>query len=74
MNRSCADNNPKVVTRIYNWDGKLVEINLCKDHLNDTDFQDFIKEFPLNQIIKKDAEGSRFQTSPSGDSIATEAT
>lgn len=74
MNRSCTDNNPKILTRIYNWDGKLVEINLCKDHIEDPDFQNFVREFSLNQDEKKDTEGDSCQTSPSGDSITIEVT
>ncbi len=40
----CDDNNPKIVKRIYNWDEKLIEISLCKNHLNDPDFAHFESE------------------------------
>lgn len=70
--RYCNDNNPKVVTRIYNWDEKIVEINLCEKCRNDPDFVSFISEFHLN--IKKELEGLRVETIPSSKINATEAT
>lgn len=42
--RKCADTNPKIITRIYDWDGKQVEISLCKRHRQDPDFSNFISE------------------------------
>lgn len=42
--RQCDDNNPKTVKRIYNWDGKQVEISLCVQHKEDPDFSHFVKE------------------------------
>jgi hypothetical protein len=53
LTRICADNNPKVVTRIYNWDGKLVEINLCENHRDDPDFDGFIEEHQIPYISSK---------------------
>ncbi|MDE1767178.1 MAG: hypothetical protein KGI27_13040 [Thaumarchaeota archaeon] len=50
MSRSCADDSPKVITRIYNWGKKLVEVSLCKDHIHDPDFQNFVKEFPVQEM------------------------
>lgn len=45
--RVCSDENPKTVKRIYNWDGKQVEIELCEDHRNDPDFSSFVSEVHL---------------------------
>ena len=42
--RKCADANPKIITRIYDWDGKQVEISLCKQHSHDPDFDHFVME------------------------------
>ena len=44
MKRQCADNNPKIILRKYNWDGKIVELSLCKQHIQDPDFSNFISE------------------------------
>ena len=41
---SCFDNNPKIVKRLYDWNGKLVQFKLCKIHLQDSDFSDYISE------------------------------
>ena len=42
--RHCKDGNPKTVNRIYNWDGKLIEISLCEQHKQDPDFSHFVSE------------------------------
>ena len=42
--RICADDNPKIVLRRYNWDGEIVEFSLCKEHCQDSDFSNFISE------------------------------
>ena len=42
--RKCADNNPKVVLRRYQWDDKIVEFSLCENHRRDSDFAHFISE------------------------------
>ena len=42
--RHCNDDNPKTIKRVYDWDGKFIEISLCKSHLQDSDFSDFISE------------------------------
>ena len=47
MERSCLDNNPKIVKRIYDWDGKRIEFNLCNSHLTDPDFSGYVKEEKL---------------------------
>ena len=47
MNRICADNNPKIVKRVYDWDGKLIQFSLCENHCNDPDFSNFISEEKL---------------------------
>lgn len=41
---SCLDLNPKIVKRTYDWNDKLVQFKLCKDHLQDPDFANFISE------------------------------
>ncbi len=51
MKRSCLDNHPKIVKRVYDWDGKRVEIDLCKIHLSDPDFQDFVVEYQIQEVI-----------------------
>ncbi len=45
--RICADDNPKIVLRRYNWDGEIVEFSLCKEHCQDSDFSNFISETPI---------------------------
>lgn len=50
MKRSCADDNPKTVTRVYNWDGRQVLIDLCEDHRKDPDFSNFVSEFRVEGI------------------------
>ena len=52
MKRSCSDDNLKVVTRVYNWDGKRVEIDLCEKHRSDPDFSKFIEEISLVEVLK----------------------
>lgn len=47
MKRFCVDDNPKIVKRFYDWDGKLVEISLCGKHKDDPDFSHFVKEEPI---------------------------
>lgn len=42
--RVCNDNNPKIVKRKYDWDGKYIEISLCESHLRDPDFGHFVSE------------------------------
>lgn len=42
--RQCNDNNPKIVKRIYNWDGRQIEISLCESHQKDPDFSHFVSE------------------------------
>ena len=49
--RVCADNNPKIVLRKYDWDGKFIEISLCKQHMQDPDFAGFISETSIAQEI-----------------------
>ena len=49
--RKCADDNLKIVKRVYDWDGKLIEIDLCKMHLSDPDFQDFVAEYQIQGVI-----------------------
>ena len=44
MNGSCFDKNLKITKRIYDWNGKIVQFKLCKKHLQDPDFSDFIRE------------------------------
>ena len=41
---SCLDENPKTVKRIFDWNGKLVQFKLCKDHSKDPDFSNFVSE------------------------------
>lgn len=41
---SCFDDNPKIVKRTYDWNGKLIQFKLCNLHLQDSDFTDFISE------------------------------
>lgn len=43
----CDDNNPKIVKRFYDWDGKLIEISLCAQHKLDPDFSHFVSEKQL---------------------------
>ena len=45
--RKCADDNPKTVKRIYDWDGKCIEISLCKQHCQDPDFSHYVSETSL---------------------------
>jgi len=40
----CLDDNPKIVKRIYDWNGKLVQFKLCNIHLQDSDFSGYIFE------------------------------
>jgi hypothetical protein len=47
QHRYCIDDNPKIVRRTYNWDGKEIKIDLCEDHQKDPDFSSFISEVPL---------------------------
>ena len=42
--RSCLDNNPKTVTRTYDWDDKIIQIDLCQQHQQDPDFDHFVLE------------------------------
>jgi len=42
--RICADDNPKIVKRIFQWDLKQIEISLCSQHCKDPDFAHFISE------------------------------
>lgn len=42
--RQCNDNNPKIVLRKFDWDGKQIEISLCKSHQKDPDFSHFVSE------------------------------
>lgn len=49
--RICADDNPKVVLRKYQWDNTIVEFSLCEQHKNDPDFAGFISEIPISQEI-----------------------
>ena len=44
MKRFCTDDNPKIIRRYYNWDGKIVEFSLCDSHKQDPDFSNFISE------------------------------
>lgn len=44
MNRKCLDDNPKIVKRLYDWDGRQVEISLCQSHQQDPDFFHFVSE------------------------------
>jgi len=52
LKRSCFDSNPKIVTRVYDWDGKRVEIDLCEKHRSDPDFTKFIEEISLVEVLK----------------------
>jgi len=47
VKRKCDDPNPKIVTRYYNWDGKIVEFSLCESHIQDPDFDNFVLEEKL---------------------------
>ena len=47
MTRECKDGNQKIVNRVYDWDGKLVEILLCEQHKQDPDFSYFVSEKQL---------------------------
>ena len=47
MKRSCLDDNPKIRKRTYDWDGKIVEISLCKIHCLDPDFSHYVSEEKL---------------------------
>ena len=49
--RSCSDDNLKVVTRVYDWDGKKVVIDLCEKHSKDPDFANFKREFPVTEAM-----------------------
>ena len=51
MKRRCNDNLPKIVKRIYLWDGKQVEISLCKQHQQDPDFSGYVSEIPILKEI-----------------------
>ena len=51
MKGRCFDENPKLVQRIYDWDGKRVEISLCENHMKDPDFQDFVSEYSIQEIL-----------------------
>ena len=51
MKRKCNDDNPKIVKRVYDWDGKHVEIDLCKIHRSDPDFDNFVTEYLLHEVI-----------------------
>jgi len=44
MKRKCNDDNPKIIKRIYDWDGKRVEISLCESHQQDPDFFHYVSE------------------------------
>lgn len=50
MKRCCIDENPKTVTRVYNWDGKEVRIDLCEEHCSDPDFANFVAEYRRGEI------------------------
>ena len=52
--RYCADDNPKIVTRIYDWDGRKIQIDLCKLHCKDPDFSNFISESEVQYRQQKD--------------------
>ena len=41
---ACLDDNPKIVKRIYDWNGKLVQFKLCNIHLQDPDFANPVME------------------------------
>jgi len=45
--RQCNDNNPKIVKRKYDWDGKYIEISLCEKHCQDPDFANPVTEMKL---------------------------
>lgn len=47
MTRYCLDSNPKTIRRIFDWDGKCMEFELCKNHLEDPDFSGHVKEVKL---------------------------
>jgi len=47
LNRICLDSNPKIIRRIYDWDGKTVKIDLCESHRLDPDFAHYVKEEEL---------------------------
>jgi len=49
--RKCIDDNPKVVLRKFDWDGKFIEISLCEQHRQDPDFDGFISEISIVQEI-----------------------
>ncbi|NQV40192.1 MAG: hypothetical protein HQ505_06595 [Nitrosopumilus sp.] len=51
MKRKCNDENTKIVKRIYDWDGKHVEIDLCEIHLSDPDFEYFVTEYSLQEVV-----------------------
>lgn len=42
--RVCADDNPKIVKRKYDWDGRFIEISLCDVHQKDPDFAQYVSE------------------------------
>lgn len=44
MVKQCVDDNPKIIKRVYSWDGKQIEISLCAQHKEDPDFSHFVKE------------------------------
>jgi len=48
--KCCLDDNPKTVTRVYNWDGKEVRIELCEQHRKDPDFAGFVVEYQKEQV------------------------
>lgn len=47
MKRYCTDGNPKTIRRTYDWDGKIVQIDLCESHRIDPDFSHYVKEEKL---------------------------
>lgn len=50
--RQCNDDNPKIVLRKYDWDGKYIEISLCRQHLQDPDFSGFVSETKIiNEVL-----------------------
>lgn len=49
--RCCVDNNQKIVTRVYNWDGREIRIDLCEKHRQDPDFSNFVSEYRKEEIV-----------------------
>ena len=44
---TCLDENPKIIQRTYDWNGKTVQFKLCRDHCQDPDFSDYVSEEKL---------------------------